>query len=187
MIHVKVDLAIFGIGICGNSCFEASSLSPGSLARPTGGAAPENTSGVSGVRVNQIAATQRIAGAPHWRETVVRITIRASDRILTKVASSARQHLRMARLSEVRRHTNSQMSAPGHETVVGGRAEHACSARAIQTSTCSAIARASSTSMPRYLTVLSIFVFPSRTWTTLRVSVPIDQGRFGASQLMRSI
>ena len=30
-----------------------------------------------------------------------------------------------------------------------------------QTSTCSAIARASSTSMPRYRTVLSIFVWPS--------------------------
>ena len=39
-----------------------------------------------------------------------------------------------------------------------GRAEHVCSARVIQTSTCSAMARASSTSMPRDRTVLSIFV-----------------------------
>ena len=33
----------------------------------------------------------------------------------------------------------------------------------VQTSTCSAMARASSTSMPRYLTVLSIRVWPSRS------------------------
>ena len=38
-----------------------------------------------------------------------------------------------------------------HEPEVGGRAEHACSAQVFQTSTCSAIAKASSTSMPRYL------------------------------------
>ena len=50
-----------------------------------------------------------------------------------------------------------------HETAVKGRAEHVRSARVIQTSTCSAIASASSTSMPRYLTVLSIFVCPSRS------------------------
>ena len=48
-----------------------------------------------------------------------------------------------------------------HEPAVGGRAEHARSARVFQTSTCSAIARASSTSMPRYLTVLSSLVCPS--------------------------
>jgi hypothetical protein len=35
------------------------------------------------------------------------------------------------------------------------RAEHVRSARVLQTSTCSAIDRASSTSIPRYLTVLS--------------------------------
>src|ERR1700694_4490629 len=39
------------------------------------------------------------------------------------------------------------------------------------TSTCSAIARASSTSMARYLTVLSILVWPSRSWTALRLPV----------------
>jgi hypothetical protein len=32
----------------------------------------------------------------------------------------------------------------------------------VQTSTCSAMARASSTSMPRYLTMLSIFVCPKQ-------------------------
>src|SRR5450631_4356629 len=42
------------------------------------------------------------------------------------------------------------------------RAEHVCSARVVQTSTCSAMERASSTSMPRYLTVLSIFLSPAR-------------------------
>ena len=50
-----------------------------------------------------------------------------------------------------------------HTQAVGGRAEHVCSARVFQTSTCSAIARASSTSMPRYLTVLSILVCPSKS------------------------
>ena len=44
---------------------------------------------------------------------------------------------------------------------VGRRAEHFRSAQATQTSTCSAIASASSTSMPRYRTVLSILVCPS--------------------------
>jgi hypothetical protein len=38
------------------------------------------------------------------------------------------------------------------------RAEHVWSALIVQTSTCSVIASASSTSMPRYLTVLSILV-----------------------------
>ena len=41
------------------------------------------------------------------------------------------------------------------------RAEHVAIARVFQTSTCSAIARASSTSIPRYRTVLSNFVWPS--------------------------
>ena len=40
-----------------------------------------------------------------------------------------------------------------------------------QTSTCSAIASASSTSMPRYLTVLSILVWPSNSWTARRLPV----------------
>jgi hypothetical protein len=52
-----------------------------------------------------------------------------------------------------------------------GRAEHVCSARVFQTSTCSAIARASSTSMPRYLTVLSILVWPSKSCTARRLPV----------------
>ena len=39
--------------------------------------------------------------------------------------------------------------------------------------------------MPRYLTVLSIFVCPSRSWTALIAGAPIDQGCFGASQRMR--
>ena len=40
-----------------------------------------------------------------------------------------------------------------------------------QTSTCSEIAKASSTSMPRYLTVLSILVCPSSNWTARRLPV----------------
>src|SRR5258708_1948302 len=48
-----------------------------------------------------------------------------------------------------------------HKPAVRGRAEHVRSARVFQTSTCSAIAKASSTSIPRYRTVLSILVCPS--------------------------
>jgi hypothetical protein len=51
------------------------------------------------------------------------------------------------------------------------RAEHVRSARVLQTSTCSAIAIASSTSIPRYLTVLSILVWPSKSWTARRLPV----------------
>jgi hypothetical protein len=50
-------------------------------------------------------------------------------------------------------------------------AEHVRSARVFQTSTCSAIESASSTSMPRYLTVLSILVWPSKTCTARRLPV----------------
>jgi hypothetical protein len=39
------------------------------------------------------------------------------------------------------------------------------------TSVCSAISRASLTSIPRYRTVLSIFVWPSRSWTARRFFV----------------
>src|ERR1700730_15148811 len=45
------------------------------------------------------------------------------------------------------------------------------SARILQTSTCSAIASASSTSIPRYRTVLSIFLWPSKSWTARRLPV----------------
>jgi hypothetical protein len=41
----------------------------------------------------------------------------------------------------------------------------------VQTSTCSAMARASSTSMPRYLTVLSIFVCPNSSCTARKLPV----------------
>jgi hypothetical protein len=58
-----------------------------------------------------------------------------------------------------------------HKAAAGGRAEHVRSARVFQTSTCSAIAKASSTSIPRYLTVLSILVWPRRSWTALRLPV----------------
>src|SRR5271157_3314034 len=63
------------------------------------------------------------------------------------------------------------------------RAERVGSARVLQTSTCSAIARASSTSMPRYLTVLSILVWPSKSCTARRLACPpVDQGCLGSSQ-----
>ena len=56
-------------------------------------------------------------------------------------------------------------------SAVNGRAEHVCSAQVFQTSTCSAIARASSISMPRYLTVLSILVWPSKSCTARKLPV----------------
>lgn len=40
-----------------------------------------------------------------------------------------------------------------------------------QTSVCSAISKASSTSIPKYLTVLSSLVWPRRSWTALRFFV----------------
>jgi hypothetical protein len=58
-----------------------------------------------------------------------------------------------------------------HKPAVRDRAEYVRSARVFQTPTCSAIARASSTSMPRYLTVLSILLWPSRSRTALRLPV----------------
>ena len=64
-----------------------------------------------------------------------------------------------------------------HKPAVRWRAEHVRSARAFQTSTCSAIAKASSTSMPRYLTVLSILVCPSKSWTALRFPVADRSGQ----------
>ena len=63
-----------------------------------------------------------------------------------------------------------QMTALG-QTGPDGPEIRLPSARVFQTSTCSAIARASSTSMPRYRTVLSILVCPSRSWTALRLPV----------------
>src|SRR6266446_3053270 len=79
-----------------------------------------------------------------------------------------------------------------HDPAVVGGAERVCSARVVQTSTCSAMARASSTSIPRYLTVLSkqprnllsiarLNIARSRglpsTWSFVR----IDQTCFGRS------
>jgi hypothetical protein len=50
----------------------------------------------------------------------------------------------------------------------------------VQTSTCSAMARASSTSMPRYLTVLSTLVCPNSSCTARKLPVgTIDECRFG--------
>ena len=48
-------------------------------------------------------------------------------------------------------------------SISGNRAERTCSARLDQRSICSAMERASSTSMPRYLTVLSILECPSKS------------------------
>src|SRR6266446_2864272 len=70
-----------------------------------------------------------------------------------------------------------------HETAEVGRAEHVRSARVIQTSTCSAMVRASSTSIPRYLTVLSILVWPSRSCTALKLPMrrSTNNGRLRAA------
>ena len=75
---------------------------------------------------------------------------------------------------ETERRQMAQATAPildSTKPAVRGQAEYVRSARVFQTSTCSAIARASSSSMPRYLTVLSILVCPSKSWTALRLPV----------------
>jgi hypothetical protein len=54
---------------------------------------------------------------------------------------------------------------------LGRRAEHGSSARVLQTSIFSAISIASSISMPKYRTVLSIFVCSSKSWTARRLPV----------------
>jgi hypothetical protein len=62
-------------------------------------------------------------------------------------------------------------SGAGPKPPVKGRAEHFRSAHQVQTPTCSAIASASSTSIPRYRTVLSIFVCPRRSCTARKLPV----------------
>src|SRR6516225_10628436 len=58
-----------------------------------------------------------------------------------------------------------------HEAPLAIRQSNVRSARILQTSTCSAMASASSTSIPRYRTVLSIFLWPSKSWTARRLPV----------------
>src|SRR5215469_13221624 len=62
-------------------------------------------------------------------------------------------------------------SANGTKAKLKGRQSQFGFAPVVQTSTCSAIARASSTSTPRYLTVLSIFVCPNNSCTARRLPV----------------
>jgi hypothetical protein len=63
-----------------------------------------------------------------------------------------------------------QLALPSHRKS-GEHEKWAYSPEKNQTSVPSARARASSTSTPRYLTVVSIFVWPSRIWTALRLPV----------------
>ena len=58
--------------------------------------------------------------------------------------------------------------SPEPSSAAGRGAGGACEA---YTSVCSAISRASLTSIPRYRTVLSIFVWPSNSWTARRFFV----------------
>ncbi len=58
-----------------------------------------------------------------------------------------------------------------HKPTVGTWAEHVRPAPVDQTSTCSAMAKASSTSMPRYLTVPSILVWPSNGCPARRLAL----------------
>jgi hypothetical protein len=62
---------------------------------------------------------------------------------------------------------------PWHEAAERRRGENVRSARVIQTSICSTIAMVSSTSMPRYLTVLSMD-------SAQVAGASIDQRRLGA-------
>jgi len=57
-----------------------------------------------------------------------------------------------------------------------------------QASVPSAIYRESTSSIPRYLTVLSSFVWPSSGWTVrTRFDPPVDQGGLGALQRVDAI
>src|SRR5262249_11917006 len=67
-----------------------------------------------------------------------------------------------------------------HDRDGQGGAKLVCFAPAIRTSTCSAIARATSTSIPRYLTVLSILVCPNSSCTARRC----DECRLGTPKRM---
>ena len=79
-----------------------------------------------------------------------------------------------------------QMSVTGPSSPFRGRAEHGSSARVLQTSIFSAISIASSISMPRYRTVLSILLpagnridyVPRRTMSRTGVA-PLAKGENG--------
>jgi hypothetical protein len=66
----------------------------------------------------------------------------------------------MTALGRLRRHWGPQVSAFGTSAKLNEGQSQFGFAPVVQTSTCSAMASASSTSMPRYPTVLSIFVCP---------------------------
>ena len=74
--------------------------------------------------------------------------------------SLPRRHRRAMFTGNERAAVRRRMSACGTLSPVGRRAERDSSAQVFQTSIFSAISRASSTSTPRYRTVLSIFVWP---------------------------
>jgi len=65
----------------------------------------------------------------------------------------------------------SQMSVIGTSAKLKAGQSQFGFAPVVQTSTCSAMARASSTSIPRYLTVLSIFVCPNNSCTARKLPV----------------
>jgi hypothetical protein len=73
--------------------------------------------------------------------------------------------------------TRSVLVAHGPNPNNWKRAEFVRSAPVVQTSTCSAIARASSTSIPRYRTVLSILVCPKSSCIARRLAAAADRGR----------
>ena len=64
-----------------------------------------------------------------------------------------------------------QLRPSGRSALASGALCAACSPKVPQTSICSAISSASSTSIPRYLTVLSNLLWPSRIWTARRFFV----------------
>src|SRR5262252_7667846 len=63
---------------------------------------------------------------------------------------------------------NGETSAKGGSWPVSDRRLRSPTGLGLYTSVCSAISKASSTSMPRYLTVLSSLLCPSSSWTTRR-------------------
>jgi hypothetical protein len=102
----------------------------------------------------------------------------AEARVLRQTAPSeglerARQPAACRRSPHARRRENGTglTFRNWHKAAVGGWSERVRSVQAFQTPTCSAIAKASSTSVPRYRSVLSILVWPSKSWVALKLPV----------------
>ena len=114
--------------------------------------------------------TDRHANWCHWRTRTGSIGEGIS--VHERMACISRLHLFRQRMRFLKTSCKSGFA----QSVVGSWAEHDRSAQVFQRSTCSAIASASSTSMLRYLTVLSILVWPSRSCINIQAKQTTGTG-----------